>query len=51
VPSPMDVAVIAAGSALPFLVNEATKGTKGGAHSTGPGQSRLPSSGDKQGSR
>jgi Ca2+-transporting ATPase len=25
-PSPMDMAVIAAGSALPFLVNEATKG-------------------------
>jgi Ca2+-transporting ATPase len=51
VPSPMDVAVIAAGSALPFLVNEGTKGTKGGAHSTGPGQARLPSSADKQGSR
>lgn len=53
-PSPMDVAVIAAGSALPFLVNEATKGTKGtkgGAHSTGPGQARLPSPGDKRGSR
>jgi P-type Ca2+ transporter type 2C len=51
VPSPVDVAVIAAGSALPFLVNEATKATKGGALSTGPEQARLPSSGDSQGSR
>jgi Ca2+-transporting ATPase len=50
-PSPMDMAVIAAGSALPFLVNEATKATKGGAHSTAPGQARLPFSGDKQGPR
>jgi Ca2+-transporting ATPase len=51
VPSPMDVAVMAAGSGLPFLLNEATKATKGGALSISPGRARLPSYGDTEGSR
>ena len=52
VPSPMDVAVIAAGSGLPFLLNEATKEAKRGPPFNLPGtQARLPSSSDSQGSR
>jgi Ca2+-transporting ATPase len=49
VPSPMDVAVIAAGSGLPFLLNEATKGRPFNPTNPRERQALSPSSGDTAG--